>query len=708
MTYPTLWFLLFGIILSGVLRSATAIQPGKMQPWPNLEEEIDILANMLARQDTVPHRQDTVPQRFRWPAATLASPGQEPDTPPPRGAQVPTIRASQSSSRPVEMSPVDPPHPSNDVFVLMMIVVCAVAGLSALVVAVVCWCRLQKEIRLAQKTDYSSKSQKVSSSPAFGRSMPGDKKLAQSAQMYHYQHQKQQMLSLEKHKEQPKIMDSGSSEEENEDGDFTVYECPGLAPMNALTGEMEVKNPMFDDSALVGPSPRAASGPRATAGPRSGSVPRVSSGSRTTVKSEYNLEGPSNPDSSQTKGWYAFSAPQPPAEASQASASHNLHLMPPKEEDSSCSSPSSSSGAPERDLRENVAPEANKYCARPGPAYYAPAWTGPFWPGLGSTGSVPTGALPGPPLPHHPLQALGTFPGPRPLYPAPLQQPQSGLGSVGSSISSSSSSISSSNNSSIISSSSVSSSVSSTSGSSGAASEEGIPSSDSGEEDTPTSEELELFAKELKHKRISLGFTQADVGMALGTLYGKMFSQTTICRFEALQLSFKNMCKLKPLLQRWLQAVENTENPQEALAVPCPPQMCSMEQVLAQARKRKRRTSIETSVKGTLEGFFRRCGKPTPQQICDLAEELHLDKDVVRVWFCNRRQKGKRLLLPYGEDGEALPYDLTPGTALVLPTAAVPQNYAAPPPPVPPALYMSTFPKGEPCIPGMPMPNGGI
>ena len=42
-----------------------------------------------------------------------------------------------------------------------------------------------------------------------------------------------------------------------------------------------------------------------------------------------------------------------------------------------------------------------------------------------------------------------------------------------------------------------------------------------------------------------------------------MFSQTTICRFEALQLSFKNMCKLKPLLQRWLNEAENSENPQD-------------------------------------------------------------------------------------------------------------------------------------------------
>uniref|UniRef100_A0A3Q4GV57 Neural proliferation, differentiation and control, 1b n=1 Tax=Neolamprologus brichardi TaxID=32507 RepID=A0A3Q4GV57_NEOBR len=75
----------------------------------------------------------------------------------------------------------------------------------------------------------------------------GDKKLAHSAQMYHYQHQKQQMLSLKKHRVEPKVPDSAAStDEENEDGDFTVYECPGLAP----TGEMEVKNPLFDDSTL--------------------------------------------------------------------------------------------------------------------------------------------------------------------------------------------------------------------------------------------------------------------------------------------------------------------------------------------------------------------------------------------------------------------------------------------------------------------------
>lgn len=47
-------------------------------------------------------------------------------------------------------------------------------------------------------------------------------------------------------------------------------------------------------------------------------------------------------------------------------------------------------------------------------------------------------------------------------------------------------------------------------------------------------------------------FMQGDVGMAMGKLYGNDFSQTTISRFEALNLSFKNMCKLKPLLEKWL------------------------------------------------------------------------------------------------------------------------------------------------------------
>ena len=69
-------------------------------------------------------------------------------------------------------------------------------------------------------------------------------------------------------------------------------------------------------------------------------------------------------------------------------------------------------------------------------------------------------------------------------------------------------------------------------------------------------EEMEEFAKEFKQRRIKLGYTQGDVGLAMGKLYGNDFSQTTISRFEALNLSFKNMCKLKPLLSKWLEVTQ--------------------------------------------------------------------------------------------------------------------------------------------------------
>ena len=48
--------------------------------------------------------------------------------------------------------------------------------------------------------------------------------------------------------------------------------------------------------------------------------------------------------------------------------------------------------------------------------------------------------------------------------------------------------------------------------------------------ETPDLEELEDFAKKFKQKRIKLGFTQGDVGAALGQVHGNDFSQTTVSR----------------------------------------------------------------------------------------------------------------------------------------------------------------------------------
>ncbi|XP_055897854.1 neural proliferation differentiation and control protein 1-like [Biomphalaria glabrata] len=123
---------------------------------------------------------------------------------------------------------------------IIIIAVAVSTGFIGLMFAGVCYYKFRKSAKAACDVEY----------PAYGVTgptkeripSPGDRKLAQSAQMYHYQHQKQQMIAMEKANGDMKHDASDDdSEEDNVEGDYTVYECPGLAP----TGEMEVKNPLF-------------------------------------------------------------------------------------------------------------------------------------------------------------------------------------------------------------------------------------------------------------------------------------------------------------------------------------------------------------------------------------------------------------------------------------------------------------------------------
>nr|XP_033799316.1 pituitary-specific positive transcription factor 1 isoform X1 [Geotrypetes seraphini] len=148
--------------------------------------------------------------------------------------------------------------------------------------------------------------------------------------------------------------------------------------------------------------------------------------------------------------------------------------------------------------------------------------------------------------------------------------------------------------------------------------------------DSPEIRELEKFAIEFKVRRIKLGYTQTNVGEALAAVHGSEFSQTTICRFENLQLSFKNACKLKSILAKWLDEAEQVG-------------ALYNEKVGANERKRKRRTTISIAAKEALETHFGEQSKPSSQEILRMAEGLNLEKEVVRVWFCNRRQREKRV-----------------------------------------------------------------
>uniref|UniRef100_F6Q3K6 POU domain protein n=2 Tax=Xenopus tropicalis TaxID=8364 RepID=F6Q3K6_XENTR len=148
--------------------------------------------------------------------------------------------------------------------------------------------------------------------------------------------------------------------------------------------------------------------------------------------------------------------------------------------------------------------------------------------------------------------------------------------------------------------------------------------------DSPEIRELEKFANEFKVRRIKLGYTQTNVGEALAAVHGSEFSQTTICRFENLQLSFKNACKLKSILSKWLDEAEQVG-------------ALYNEKIGGNERKRKRRTTISIAAKEALESHFGEQSKPSSQEIMRMAEGLNLEKEVVRVWFCNRRQREKRV-----------------------------------------------------------------
>ncbi|KPP58979.1 hypothetical protein Z043_123147 [Scleropages formosus] len=149
--------------------------------------------------------------------------------------------------------------------------------------------------------------------------------------------------------------------------------------------------------------------------------------------------------------------------------------------------------------------------------------------------------------------------------------------------------------------------------------------------------ELEAFAERFKQRRIKLGVTQADVGSALANLkipgVGSL-SQSTICRFESLTLSHNNMIALKPVLQAWLEEAEAEAANREKSSKP---------DLLSGSERKRKRTSIAAPEKRSLEAYFTIQPRPSSEKIAAIAEKLELKKNVVRVWFCNQRQKQKRM-----------------------------------------------------------------
>ncbi|CAH2034237.1 unnamed protein product, partial [Iphiclides podalirius] len=144
--------------------------------------------------------------------------------------------------------------------IILLIAIC-VAFAVAIMIFIFSWNALDKKARAAAQVDY----------PAYGVTGPnmdftGDGSLAHSAHIYNYQLQKRQIIAMERSAMEARTLSVSDyeSDDDNEDGDYTVYECPGRASM----GNLEVKNPMFKDEPTQGKS--ALERPKSNEEPASG------------------------------------------------------------------------------------------------------------------------------------------------------------------------------------------------------------------------------------------------------------------------------------------------------------------------------------------------------------------------------------------------------------------------------------------------------
>ncbi|KAJ8389208.1 hypothetical protein AAFF_G00122280 [Aldrovandia affinis] len=179
-------------------------------------------------------------------------------------------------------------------------------------------------------------------------------------------------------------------------------------------------------------------------------------------------------------------------------------------------------------------------------------------------------------------------------------------------------------------------------------------------------EEIHEFAKAFKIRRLSLGLTQMQMGHALSAAEGPAYSQSAICRhtilrghfllpqdtrestvasgltaklnpgllyparFEKLDITPKSARKIKPVLERWMAEAEARRRSG----------MRGLSEFIGgePSKRRKRRTSFTPQALDILNDHFERNTHPSGQEMTHIAEKLSYDREVVRVWFCNKRQ----------------------------------------------------------------------
>ncbi|KAG9341614.1 hypothetical protein JZ751_019131 [Albula glossodonta] len=107
-------------------------------------------------------------------------------------------------------------------------------------------------------------------------------------------------------------------------------------------------------------------------------------------------------------------------------------------------------------------------------------------------------------------------------------------------------------------------------------------------------------------------------------------------RFEKLDITPKSAQKIKPVLERWMAEAEARHRSG----------MQNLTEFIGSepSKKRKRRTSFTPQALEILNSHFEKNTHPSGQEMTEIAEKLNYDREVVRVWFCNKRQALKNTI----------------------------------------------------------------
>ncbi|XP_047030193.1 POU domain, class 6, transcription factor 2 isoform X4 [Helicoverpa armigera] len=133
-------------------------------------------------------------------------------------------------------------------------------------------------------------------------------------------------------------------------------------------------------------------------------------------------------------------------------------------------------------------------------------------------------------------------------------------------------------------------------------------------------EDIKEFAKAFKLRRLGLGLTQTQVGQALSVTEGPAYSQSAICSALASQML---AAQLSSQQQNMYASGQNHLT-----------DFIGMEP----SKKRKRRTSFTPQALELLNAHFERNTHPSGTEITGLAHQLGYEREVIRIWFCNKRQ----------------------------------------------------------------------